>query len=289
MNKIGIIDYCSFNGRAKGTIGSTFLRVDGLVANDTDFEIWTQGKKYDAVVLQKVYWLEYVKRFKGIKILDLADPDWQKPLERGGFDLINFSRYIDAITCSSERMTLAIRNYIKHIPVVYVPDRLNFQIFPDPKPLNDIVKEVCWFGYFQNAHPTLDDKIARLAENNIDLKVVSNGFYEAPLDYGNKITNIEYKTDTAYYEIQKSDMVLNPKNQTAAFKYKSDNKTVIGWKLGLPVAETLDDFTRLLDYNERQKEVQKRMDEVNKNYDIKLNGSQYKEIICNIQQKRNMK
>ena len=72
--KIGIITFQMRHGRAAQSIGSSVIRGDWLAAADSDFEIWTEGKKYDAMIFQKVYWDEFIKLYDGIKIWDR---DWE--------------------------------------------------------------------------------------------------------------------------------------------------------------------------------------------------------------------
>jgi len=64
------------NNEGRKDIGSSRIRGEWLANNCGDTEIFIQGKAYDVVIYQKAYWVEHAKLFKGIKILDLCDPDW---------------------------------------------------------------------------------------------------------------------------------------------------------------------------------------------------------------------
>ena len=91
----GIIPFTFFRGHNK-PVGSSFLRVDALINNNTDFEKWQHGKKYDSLIFQKAYWAEMMELFDGPMILDLCDPDWIK----NGVDIIRLGNLVHAITCS---------------------------------------------------------------------------------------------------------------------------------------------------------------------------------------------
>lgn len=292
--KISIIDFAHYHGRDPKTIGSTYLRSVNLVAKDKDFFHWTQGARADAYIFQKVYWDEIMRLIKEPKILDLADPDIFKGKMKGGVDIRYISQFIDAITCSSEELTKQIKKYV-NIPVYHVPDRLNFDLFPEPKIHKGRAKTVVWFGYAHNAKKVLQDYIGQALQSmKLKLLVVSDkefmpsetetktGVKVIPEWQGVEIKNIKYDSDTAYYEIRKADIAINPSSMDASFKYKSNNKTIIAWRLGLPQANCPEDFQKYLDPEERNKEVAKRVKEVEKDYDIKLSGIQYKDIIKEI-------
>jgi len=281
--KISIVDWARFNGRDPKKIGSTFLRSDNLVAKDKDFFHWTQGAVSDAMIFQKVYWVEAMKLYDKPKILDLSDPDMIKGSYLGGMDLKYISQYVDAITCSSPTLTEQVKKYVD-VPVYHVPDRINFDLFPDPKHHVGRARTAVWFGYVHNAKEVLQYYIMEsLASQQLDLLVVSNANFSPEDGYGVNVKNVRYESDTAYYEIQQGDIFLNPSCVTNAnFKYKSNNKTVIAWKLGLPLAKEPSDLEKFLDANERNKESKKRLKEVEENYRIESSGVQYKEIINKI-------
>src|SRR5256885_902497 len=41
-----------------------------------DAEIFVMGRQYAVVIFQKVYWPEYANLSRGLKILDICDPDF---------------------------------------------------------------------------------------------------------------------------------------------------------------------------------------------------------------------
>ena len=77
--RVGILTFGRKHGRKTGTIGSSILRGHWLQEHWEGSELWTEGRKFDAILFQKVYWKEYFDVYDGVKILDLCDPDWLGP------------------------------------------------------------------------------------------------------------------------------------------------------------------------------------------------------------------
>ena len=285
MNNIGntgIIPFTYFGGAQK-LVGSTFLRVDCLASCTSDFEKWIHGKKYDNLIFQKAYWKEMMEMFEGPKILDVCDPDWLREC----VDIVKIGNLVHAITCSSEGLTRLMKNYFPQKIVVHVPDRLNPKVFPLPRGKHEgIAKKVIWFGFIHNAHETLEQLLPAIKENNLALTIISDRPYskeDGILELNAE--HIVYDQRTAYNLIKEADIVLNPKSEIAFYKYKSNNKTLIGWKLGLPVAITNDDLMRLIDPEERNKEVMEMQTIFEKEYHINKSAEQYREIIASIREK----
>ena len=80
------------NFHQKKDIGSSRIRGKWVIEH-MDAEEFVQGKKYDTIIFQKTYWKEMARVFKGVKILDICDPDWLD-----GAEIINFCKDIDAVT-----------------------------------------------------------------------------------------------------------------------------------------------------------------------------------------------
>lgn len=68
--KGGILLFEQWHG--KRNIGSSRIRGHWLAKYWDGLEIFQQGVKYSFVIFQKCFWLDYVKAYKGIKILDLC-------------------------------------------------------------------------------------------------------------------------------------------------------------------------------------------------------------------------
>ena len=74
--KVGIVTFEKFHGRKTNSIGSSRIRAYNLVKYWEEASIYKHAKKYDVLIFQKAYWIEMAKKFEGIKILDLCDPDF---------------------------------------------------------------------------------------------------------------------------------------------------------------------------------------------------------------------
>jgi hypothetical protein len=275
----GIIPFTYFGGVQK-LVGSTFLRVDCLAAADSGFQKWIHGKKYDNLIFQKAYWPEMMKLFGGPKILDICDPDWvQEQL-----DIVEIGNLVHAITCSSERLALLMKKYFPDKIVEHVPDRLNFKVFPPARVQHkQTAKNVVWFGFIHNAHETLGLLLPAIKKYGLKLRIIADrpyskedGILELNPEY------LLYDQRTAYEQIKEADIALNPKSDRAFYKYKSSNKSLISWKLGLPVAVTNDDIVRLMNPTERNREVIEKQTVIEREYNIVQSAQQYKEVILMI-------
>ena len=275
----GIIPFVYFE-HTQRTAGSTFLRVDRLIANDVGFEKWVHGKKYDNLIFQKAYWLQMMKLFKGPKILDLCDPDWIE----FQVNIRELGDHVHAITCSSDELTQLVRTYFPDKIVEHVPDRLDDSLFPTPRAQHHgTAKKAVWFGFTYNAKETLPQLVPAIKENNLHLTIIAN----MPYTYDDAVLKLQpefilYNQQTVYEQIKHFDIVLNPKSNKAFFKYKSNNKSLIGWKLGLPVATTCEEIIKLLDPAERNNEVKKMRQIVNEEYLIGKSARQYRDIFRRI-------
>ena len=279
IGKTGIIPFAYFGG-VQRLVGSTFLRVDRLCENDSSFEKWIHGKKYDNLIFQKAYWTEMMKMFDGPMILDICDPDWiQEQL-----DIVEIGNMVHAITCSSMELTTLMRTYFPNKLVEYIPDRLDFSVYPQAKEKHvQKAKNVVWFGFINNAHETLEQMLPVIKEYDLHLRIIADktyskedGIFELKPEY------FFYRPNTVYEQLKEADIVLNPKSNRAFYKYKSNNKSLIAWKLGLPVAHTNEELVRFIDPDERNREVVEKQSLLDQEYQIQKSVEQYKDIIQKI-------
>ncbi len=283
--KVSILSWEKFNWRQYGTIGSSMIRARWLAQKWPEAEEWKHGDKFDAIILQKVYWLDMVKDFKGIKILDMCDPDWMKS-EQTSCKLVEMSKYIDAITCSTDELTDMIKKFVTHIPVITIPDRLNLDLFTIKKKHTGPAKSVVWFGYYHKAKEVLNQVMRSLQKRKLSLYIISNSQFIPDNDYGVEISNIMWTPNDAFMDIQNGDFVINPSSPFKELRFKSNNKSLISWALGMPVVQEAKDMDRFLDPKERQKEADMRQKEIEEKWDIKLSIKQYQELICELQMKK---
>jgi hypothetical protein len=272
--KVGILTFEKWHG--KEFIGSSRIRGSWLIDNWEDAELFRQGEKYDVVIFQKVYWLDYAKNFNGIKILDLCDPDWldTQPM----IELIN---NCDAVTVSSEGLLKSLKNFTDK-PVIYVPDRQDLKFHFPPKEKHEGKAEwAVWFGYSHNIK-LLDKTLLTLKRLNLKLKVIHN--CQPPYAKADKNIKYDFKDPLFNFnkEITDCDIVLLPPDNRPRGEYKSNNKTLTAWALGMPVATNVDELKKFIDPEERQKESEKRLKEVKEKWDVKYSIEELKNLINNI-------
>lgn len=241
-------------------------RIEGVEA-----ENFVQGKQYDVLVFQKVYWKEMAKEFKGLRIFDACDPDWLD-----GAEMVSMLKNIDIVTVSSLKLKEDIEKFTDK-PVYYIPDREDLEILP-PVKQHDINKEaekVVWFGYNGNFE-VLDPVIDSLVSMGLKLKVISDGRYE---NFDLKVENVKWNIETVDKEIQEADIALLPKMNKGRFAYKSDNKKTHALALGVPVAENLADLKRLMSGKARQEEIENKAKTVRDDYNVERSAKELVEII----------
>src|SRR3990167_5806435 len=272
--KVGLISFAKWHNRP--STGSSRIRVDYPIKYWPEAEKFQAGAKYDAVIYQKVYWLDHAKNYNGIKILDMCDPDWLH------FDpVVAMAKEVDAITCSSEALTEQIRRFTQ-TPVYYVPDRFDMDVFPKQKVHEGRAKEVVWFGYRGNAY-VLRSTLPALRRLGLNLSIISDDFTTV-CDYGNEDFKqnerwTKWQIETVNDEIIKSDIVINPSSTSPKFRYKSNNKTITAHLLGMPEAHTAEDLQKFLDPEERKKEITEKLPIAKRDYDVRLSVEDYKRII----------
>jgi hypothetical protein len=168
---IGFITFEQMDNRVVNSIGSTRIRARWVwetwkdVYPDDEAGLFHIGGKYDVLIFQKVYWEQMLDAYKGVKIIDLCDPDWLE-----GRDVMRFVNKCDYCTTSTENLADYIRKFVS-VPVVCVPDRVYPKEYSPRGKHEGKARKVVWFGYQQNQHyitPTLDI----LRDYNMELHVV---------------------------------------------------------------------------------------------------------------------
>ena len=271
--KVAFLGFDQWQG--KFDIGSSTIRCDWVLKYWSEAERFKMGQNYDVVIYQKAYWLDHMRAFKGIKILDLCDPDW---LDFGS-KIVECIQEVDAITTSSQ----ALAEYIVKItdkPVWFIPDRVDMSDHKQQKQHNHRARAVAWFGYSHNLQ-VLDQCIKPIVDLGLELIVVSNKPYHPPASYASKLdlTNYTWAKDTVNEDLLKADIIINPKLPGLRFRYKSANKTIKSWALNLPVA--LDDrqLKAFIDPANRKAEADKNMKEIMENWQVQKSVDEYKMLI----------
>jgi hypothetical protein len=281
----GLLTFENYQGR-KG-VGSSRIRGHWIVKNWRkigieigDCEMFRSGKKYDAVIFQKVYWPVFAKAFKGLKILDLCDPDWF----HWNYTFMEMVDAVDGITCSSLELAKFMAG-ITQKPICYIPDRVDFSVLPELKKHEGELKKVVWFGYSDNFE-MVESAIPALIKRDLELIVISDETFIPRVSEKNlKLLNLPFTESTYLNDIQKGDAVINPQFTKAKWKYKSENKTIISWALGLPVAKIDKDLNAFITEIERREIAKKCYEKAKIDFDVLLSVSEMKDFMLELSQK----
>lgn len=275
-----------FDNRVFNSVGSSRIRMRWLLNYWEEAEEYIIGKKYDTMIFQKVYWPKMMDEFKGVKILDLCDPDWleNKPV-------FEFVDRVDAVTTSTQALADYILKLRPKAKVLCIPDRV---YLPEATPVKtefaDTLKNLVWFGYSQNSH-YLNRVYDELIRRDLSLTVVSESQIEAPAHYKGKlqINNVLFNYNTMYKEMIKHDAVLlpDPFGDERA-KYKSNNKTLQAWSVGMPVIKVPDDIDRLMTKEARMQESEQKLAEIKEKWDCKISVEEYRNLINEIKASKNV-
>lgn len=219
-------------------------------------EEYIQGGSYDVVIFQKAYWKELARSFQGLKILDICDPDWLE-----GAEVVSFCKEMDCITVPTENLKIEIEK-LTDKPVYIVPDSVDLEILPPPLKHEGRARKIVWFGYSHNMD-VLYPTFYTIKKLGLTLMVVTDGH----LNTGEcSVENIKWEAETCDRQYQLADFALLPEKLSGKALFKSNNKTIHSWALGLPVAKTPQDMERFMDGEERQKEADLRFQEVREKY-----------------------
>jgi hypothetical protein len=274
-----------FDNRMFNSVGSSRIRMRWMLPYWDEAEEYVIGKKYDIMIFQKVYWPKMMDEFEGVKILDLCDPDWleNKPV-------FMFVDKVDAVTTSTQALADYVQKLRPDALVKCIPDRC---YLPESKPIktefNDEIKKLVWFGYSHNAH-YLNSVYEELIRRGLELVIVSESPIEPPLMYRGKIKihNVAFNYESLNREMIKYDAILlpDPYGDERA-KYKSNNKTLQAWALGMPVIKVPEDLDRLASKEARMKESQMRLQEIKDKWDVRYSVDEYKALIEEIKARKN--
>jgi hypothetical protein len=278
--RIGFLTFSAYHGRKP--VGSTKIRAEWVIESWKKYgpdmgeaEFYKIGQKYDVVVYQKVYWVEHAKNFHGIKILDVCDPDflsWNYPV-------MEMVGEVDAVTTSTFPLAKVFAQ-VTEKPVQVILDRVNPDIVKRFKDKHiGQAKYVVWYGYSDN-QSVLDEILPVLHKHGFSLIVVSDAPYRMPSAIKNfELINYPWTDTTAYQDICRGDIVINPKKKKGKWKYKSDNKTVIAYQLGMPVAHDLEELIALKSAEARNQAVAEAQKLVQEDYHISKTIIELKELI----------
>jgi hypothetical protein len=272
----------------KTDVGSSRIRGKWLIKYWEEAEEVIYGKKYDVIVYQKAYLLEHAKNFKGIKILDMCDPDW---IDNSSIrEMID---YCDVVTVP----TKIFADFIKQItdkPVVIIPDRQDLEYFKGQKVHKGKAKEVVWHGYSHNSY-VLKQALPALIRLNLNISIISNEMIHLKdiLDTqtGKSVSErwTKWELETFNENMVKSDICIMPPVYKPNDRFKSNNKLTTAWALGLPVATNSEELEKFMDPKERIKEAEEKLMIIKRDYDVRQSVQQMKDLIKEVERSKNAK
>jgi hypothetical protein len=280
---IGILTYEQMYSARN--IGSSAIRARSLLRHWPEAELFRMGSLYSAVIFQKAYWLEYALRFRGTKILDICDPDFL----RWNSNSIEMARQCDALSASTPELATVVERYTGK-RVVCVPDRIDYRLLGGRRPSHDgkgAATIAVWFGYRHNL-PSLDSAIPALVDLGFKKLLViqeCSNHYQLPINYESRIEVEDHVWHAAVSHeiIRAADVAINFRLPSGRWRYKSNNKSLLAWALGVPVAHSDVELRRLATEEARIAEVGFRMRDIEERYDIRQSVEEYKKLIADLQ------
>lgn len=274
--KTAILTFEEYESRPYNSVGSSRIRGRWLLNHWKEAEQFIFGERYDVIIYQKAYFMKHIRDYPAIKIFDMCDKDWpDKPI-------VEIMQYVDAIVTSTEPLAEEIKKMRGdlEIPVICIPDRVDLNEVKRIKKDygQEKIKKAVWYGYYHNFQ-AMKSALWDLAERNIDLTIISDKYPVYIRGYDIEVDSREYNQDTIYQDLAEHDICLNPRLDRGKWKLKSNNKTIIAWAIGVPVATTLDELDKLDTAEAREKEAEKRLKEVKNKWNIELSVKEYQELI----------
>lgn len=244
---------------------------------------------YDAYVFQKFYlterareWAHSLCNHDKLLIFDLCDPDFLMAEHRRR--MLELLPIFDLAVATTE----PIREWLaRWLPAHVIPDRIDLALHPEKKDWSQAPEQVSlvWYGFAHNA-VSIQSLWPIIQELELPLTVISDEpqpgmwLYEVSGQY-ERFSWRPWALETVNAQIVQHDLVINPQPSEVdeRFHYKSPNKDLTAWALGMPVAKTVEDLQRLLDFEERKAEAERHLSEVREKWDVRLSVDEWKRLV----------
>lgn len=245
---------------------------------------WTD---YSVYVFQKAYLAESTRalldwasaRPGALTVLDLCDADW-----------LQSDRHLRLLCDALSKCDLAvaptkpIRDWLAQwTPAHVVPDRLDLAEFGESGELGQ-VENACseqrdpprlvWFGYSHNLG-ALEPFWPLIEARGLSLTVLSD---ECPPPWSDRpgVRFVRWTPEGANRVIAEHDLALVP----PASPYKSNNRLLTAWALGVPAAASMADWERFFDPDfDRLAWARKRRRHVRKFYDVRTSVDEWQALL----------
>ena len=182
-------------------------------------------------------------------------------------------KYVDLVLIPCESLK---DDFVERFPntlAYVVPDGHKLESYDARKVHKDRKPVFVWHGYSGNFQRDKVQEIIREIEERYELIVISD-------ESVGKGIFIKWNEETFSEEMIKGDICINPQ-----YWFKSNNKTVTAWALGLPVVDKKEDIKRFLNYKERIKESEFRLKDINK-YHVRYSAEMIKNLIFDYTKKK---
>lgn len=275
------VGFCTYQDAwtwERGEVASTRIRVyyvakymkNAIISNSPE-----ELKTCDVVIFQTRYArpdLELAKELKNlgkIVIVDLTDPHWSKYYNLGkevDENLIEMIELADLATLPTESLMFSFEDdYPKRVAVV-IPDRMDMKIHSGIKKHEAKNKyTMLWHGSYGNICGV---ELAREALEKLgtEFKIKLLCIYDHCKEHNiEPFKNLElecreWSNEIVINGIMESDVGINPRF-TDWRRYKSNNKTVKSWSLGVPCVEFnfYEEIKKLLSSAELRNEEGRRL------------------------------
>lgn len=229
---------------------------------------------YDAYVFQKAYLTDTPRRLirelrrRGkLMAFDLCDADWLLSYEHER-RLLNALPLFDFAVAPTETIARWLRTWL---PAYVIPDRLDLVEFPMWHVQRPGKPTLVWFGYSHNIGP-LSEMRGVICEHKLALTLVTDQFPDEWRRFGARF--VKWTRHGANEEIARHDIALVP----PVSMFKSNNRWITAWALGLVTAETSQRVEKLLDYETRRMAAQELRERVEAEYDVRLSVEDWQSL-----------
>jgi hypothetical protein len=244
--------------------------------------------EYDAYIFQKAYlgqksqsMIRSLRRAGKLLALDMCDADWLQSAEHERRLLSVLPLFDLAVS-----PTRALAEWLGHwVPAYVIPDRLDLDEFQEQHEARRVEPHsLVWFGYAQNLVEL--DKVwgafrEVLHRYDLPLTILSN---ELPDDWRDRYWSwaqrpqfVKWTPDSANAEIARHTIALVPSSNP----FKSNNRMVTAWALGLLAARTADELREQLLYDRetRSRHLWIAQESVQHDYAVSTSAMEWKHLL----------
>lgn len=219
-------------------------------------------KDYDVVIFNKTYEWRVAKMLNEngqIVIVDMCDPDHllTHSSQQRVNDCISTLEYATAVVVNGQEMKDSVNEVYKG-EIHIIPDRMDLEGLPQKTNHSENLEKVVWYGYSENLR-VLEPYLKDIIDMGLEITVISDKFFDNLLIAGckhkpqDKITFKVWHPDTINEQILSHDAVFIGDDLDPYFsKFKSNNRAMTGYSLGMPVAWDIDDLNRLKSKSTRE-------------------------------------